>query len=70
MTKIRGNSRSVQRQTWLAVSKHWCNVETDNTTKHKDLNLMFATQREEDKIYPLTIIEIAEAQKKEGNLTI
>ncbi len=31
---------------------------------------MFATHREEDKIYPLTIIEIAEAQKKDRSLKI
>jgi hypothetical protein len=64
MTKVNGNSKSVQRQNWLTPSKHWCNVETDDTTKHEDLNLMFATHGEEDKIYPLTIIEIAEAQKE------
>ncbi len=31
---------------------------------------MFATHGEEDEIYPLTIIEIAEAQKKDRNLKI
>ncbi len=31
---------------------------------------MFANHGEEDKIYPLTIIEIAEAQKKDQNLKI
>ena len=65
MTKVKGNSRSVQRQNWLAVSKHWCNVETDDTTKHEDWNLVFANHREEDEIYPLTIIEIPETQKKD-----
>ena len=29
------------------------------------MNLVFATHGEEDKIYPLTIIEIAKAQKKD-----
>ncbi len=47
MTKVKRNSRSVQRQNWLAVSKHWCNVETYNTTRHEDLNLVFATHGEE-----------------------
>ncbi len=69
-TKVKGNSRSVHRQNWLTVSKHWCNVETENTTKQGDLNLVFATHGEEDKIYPLTVIEIAEAQKKDRNLKI
>jgi len=54
MTKVKGNSRSVQRQNWLTLSKHWCKVETDDTTKHEDFNLMFATHGEEDEIYPLT----------------
>jgi hypothetical protein len=31
--------------------KHWCNVETDDTTKHEDLNLVFATHGEENEIY-------------------
>ena len=31
---------------------------------------MFANHGEEDEIYPLTIIEIAEAQKKDRNIKI
>jgi hypothetical protein len=54
----------------LAVSKHWCDVETDDTNKHEDMNLMFANHGEEDKIYPLTIIEIAKAQNRDQNLKI
>jgi hypothetical protein len=54
----------------LAVSKHWCELETDNTVKHEDWNLVFAKHREEDEIYPLTTIEIAEAQKKDQNLKV
>ncbi len=64
MTKVKGHSRSVQRQNWLAVSKHWCNVETDNTTEHEDWNLVFANHGEKDELYPLTTIEIAEVQKE------
>jgi hypothetical protein len=70
MTKVKGNSRSAQRQNWLAVSKHWCELETDDTTKHEDWNLVFANHGEEDKIYPLTTIEIAKAQKKDQHLKI
>ncbi len=48
--------------------KHWCNVETDDTAKHVDLNLVFATHGEEDEIHPLSkIIEIAKAQKERSN---
>ncbi len=70
MMEVKGNSRSVQRQNWLVVSKHWCNIETDNTTKHENWNIVFANHREEDEIYPLTTIEIAEAQKRDQNLKI
>ncbi len=70
VTKVKGNSRSVQRQNWLAVSKHWCNVETDNTNKHEDWNLMLANHGEGEEIYPLTIIEIAKAQNRDQNLKI
>ncbi len=48
----------------MAVSKHWCELELD-TNNYEDLNLVFANQEEEDEIYPLTTIEIAEVQKKD-----
>jgi hypothetical protein len=49
----------------MAVSKHWCKQKLDDTNKHEDLNLMFAIHGEEDKIYPLSTIKIAKAQKKD-----
>jgi hypothetical protein len=48
----------------MAVSKHRCKPKVD-TIKHEDLNLVFANHGEEDKIYPLTTIEIAKAHKKD-----
>jgi hypothetical protein len=45
----------------MAISKRWCNLEID-TSKHEDLNLVFANHGEEDEIYPLTTIKIAETQ--------
>ncbi len=51
----------------MTVSKHWCNLEID-TDKHKDLNFEFANHWEEDEIYPLTTIEVAEAQCKDQEL--
>ncbi len=42
----------------------------DTTKQEGNLNLVFANHGEEDKIYPLTIIEIAEAQKKDQQLQI
>jgi hypothetical protein len=53
----------------MTVSKHWCNLEID-TNKHEDLNFVFAHHKEEDEIYPLTTIEIAEAQRKDGELKV
>ncbi len=58
------SSKCSQRQNWMAVLKHWYNLEKD-TNKHEDLNLVFANHREEDEIYPLITIEIAEAQQKD-----
>jgi hypothetical protein len=40
------------------------------TDKHDDWNLVFAHHKEEDEIYPLTIIEIAEAQCKDRELKV
>jgi hypothetical protein len=68
LTKVK-NSKSSQRQNWMAVSKHWCNLEID-TNKHEDLNLVFANHGEEKEIYPLTTIEIAEAQCKDQELKV
>jgi hypothetical protein len=67
MTKVNKNSKCSQRQNWMAVSKHWCKQKVD-TNKHEDLNLMVANHGEEEKIYPLTTIEIAKARKKDQEL--
>ncbi len=62
MTKVKRRSfKRRQRQSWMTISKHWCNLGID-TNKPKDLNFAFANHREEDEIYPLTTIEISEAQ--------
>jgi hypothetical protein len=64
LTKIKRRSfKSHQRQSWMTVSKHWCNLGID-TNKPEDLNFAFANHGEEDEIYPLTsTIEIAQAQR-------
>jgi hypothetical protein len=55
----------MQSETKLDDSlKNWCNLEID-TNKHEDLNFAFANHGEEDEIYPLTTIKIAEAQLKD-----
>jgi hypothetical protein len=55
----------------MSVSKHWCKLELEiDNNKHEDLNFAFANHREEDDIYPLTTIEIAEAQRKDQELKV
>ncbi len=53
----------------MTFSNHWCNLNLD-TNKPEDLNFAFANHGEEDKIYLLTIIEIAEAQHKDQELKV
>jgi hypothetical protein len=69
MTKDKMNSKCSQGQNWMAVLKQLCKLKVD-TNKHEDLNLMFANHRKEDKIYPLTKIEIAKAQNKDQDVKI
>jgi hypothetical protein len=65
MTKVKKrSSKRSQRKSWMTVSKHWCNLEID-TNKPNDSNFAFANHGEEDEAYPLTTIEIAEAQCKD-----
>ncbi len=74
MMKVRNNSH--QRQCWMTASKNWCKLDIDSdnldsyTNKHDDWNLVFAHQEEVDKVYPLTLIEIADAQRKDQELKV
>jgi hypothetical protein len=74
-TKVR-NSKSRQRQNWMTAAKNWCELDIDSdkldlyTNKHDDWNLVFAHHKEEDEIYPLTMIEIAEAQRTDQELKV
>jgi hypothetical protein len=70
LTKVKWrSSKCSQRQSWVTVSKHWCYLEID-TNKPEDLHFLFANHGEEDEIYPLTTIEIAEAQRKNQELKV
>jgi hypothetical protein len=70
LTNVKRRSfKSSQKQSWLTVSGHWCNLGID-TNKPKDVNFAFVNHGEEDEIYPLTNIEIAEAQCKDQELKI
>ncbi len=58
------------------VLKNWCKLDIDSnnldlyTNKHDDWNLVFAHHEEEDEKYLLTIIKIAEAQRKDQELKV
>ncbi len=71
-TKVRDNSS--QSQSWMTVSKKWCELDIDSdnldsyTNKHDDWNLVFAHHEEEEEVYPLTLTEIADAQRKDQKL--
>jgi hypothetical protein len=60
----------------MTVSKNWCELDIDSdildlyTDKHDDWNLVFAHHEEEDKIYPLTLTETADAQRKDQGLKV
>jgi hypothetical protein len=72
MTKVR--NKSSQRQCWMTVSEKWCKLDIDSdnldsyTDKHDDWNLVFAHHKEEEEIFPLTLTEIADAQRKDREL--
>ncbi len=40
------------------------------TDKHDDWNLVFAHHKVEDEVYPLTLTEIADAQRKDQELKV
>ncbi len=60
----------------MTVSKNWCELDIDSdnldsyTNKHDDCNLVFAHHKEEDEVFPLTLTEIADAQRKDRELKI
>jgi hypothetical protein len=58
----------------MTVLKQWCKLDIDSdnldsyTNKHDDWNLMFAHYKEEKEVYPLTLTEVADAQRKDQEL--
>jgi hypothetical protein len=60
----------------MMVSKNWCELDIDTdkldlySDKHDDWNLVFEHHKEENEIYPLTTIEMADAQHKEQELKV
>eukprot|EP00804_Cyclotella_cryptica_P002628 CCRYP_010433-RA/>CCRYP_010433-RA protein AED:0.34 eAED:0.33 QI:0/-1/0/1/-1/1/1/0/214 len=62
------------KENWMTFTKCWCHytvqaVEEPSPSKHSDLkNFVFANRSKENAIYPLTVREIAAAQKTEETL--
>jgi hypothetical protein len=60
----------------MTVSKNLCELDIDSdnldsyTDKHDVWNLVFAHRKEEDKIYPLTLTEIADAHGKDQEIKV
>ncbi len=63
-------TQKVFRDKLNASLKTKCEQELDDTTKHEDLNHVFAIHREKDEIYPFTTREIAKSQKEDQELQI
>ena len=56
---------------WMTFSKHWrCYIQgsTAARTNAPNLSAVFANRSEEDDIYPLTTVEIAEAQRADASI--
>ena len=63
------HSLKEQKQNWMILTKSWCAIKcshNDNQDKQKiDLNYVFAHRKDKEEIFPLTVKEIAKAQKKD-----
>jgi hypothetical protein len=55
---------------------NWCKLDIDSdnldlySDKHDDWNLLFVHHKKEDKIYPLTLTEISDAQRMDQELKV
>ncbi|KAL3781033.1 hypothetical protein HJC23_007929 [Cyclotella cryptica] len=63
-----------EHENWMPFTKCWCyytmleESAIDTSANQEEMNLVFANRSEEDVIYPLTVREIAEAQKLDASL--
>jgi len=63
------STKDLAHQKWSTFSKHWRGYNETNSqsnTNRVHLNQVFANRSEDDEIYPLTVSEIAEAQKADA----
>ena len=63
------STKTEECQNWMTFTKCWCAVEyshNNSISNHEDsITQVFANCGDEKEIYPLTVKEIAEAQKKD-----
>eukprot|EP00804_Cyclotella_cryptica_P010649 CCRYP_005464-RA/>CCRYP_005464-RA protein AED:0.15 eAED:0.23 QI:0/0/0/1/0/0/5/0/569 len=65
---------SSEHESWMTFTKCWCHYTMqeesaiDTSAYQEEMNLVFANHSKEDVIYPLTVREIAEAQKIDASL--
>eukprot|EP00804_Cyclotella_cryptica_P022875 CCRYP_005078-RA/>CCRYP_005078-RA protein AED:0.09 eAED:0.31 QI:0/0/0/1/0/0/2/0/321 len=63
-----------EHKNWMTFTKCWCHYTMqeesviDTSAYQEEMNLVFANHSEQDVIYPLTVQEIAEAQKLDASL--
>ena len=63
-----------EHENWMTFTKCWCHYTMqeesaiDTSAYQEEMNLVFANRSKEDVIYPLTVREIAEAQKLDASL--
>ncbi len=63
------STKDLAHHRWSTFSKHWLGYNETNSlsnTNRVHLNQVFANRSEDDEIYPLTVSEIAEAQKADA----
>jgi hypothetical protein len=61
------------QQNWMTFTKRWCRVDSDTHTNSakqhlESMNYVFANRSDDDDIYPITVREIAEEQKKDKTI--
>ncbi len=59
-----------ERNNWMILTKCWNSISRilKSNSEPMEINHVFATRSDEEDIYPLTVIEIAEAQKTDKSL--
>ena len=60
-------------QNWMTFTKRWCRLDTGahnySATQHMEsMNHVFANRSDDEEIFPITVKEIAEAQKKDKTI--